>query len=746
MMTFFILNPDHPLEQNTVVGAAPTLSPTLSHRERGRSPLPFKGESEARGLWDGDGSWPRFAAAFAPGRRSYTHEHSNEQSGLNGTHDSRFSAWALAASVAVGLALSQPVAAEDTGGARQTDLTQMSIEELLSVEVYSASKFVQKTTEAPSAVTIVTAADIKAYGYRTLADILNSVRGIYTTYDRDYRYVGVRGFNRPGDYNSRILLLVDGYRANEPIYDTALIGTEFFLDVDLIDRVEVVRGPGSSVYGSNAVFGVVNVITKRGRDFNGVEASADVASFGTVDGRLTYGKHLQNGAELLLSATRNHSRGQDLFYPEFNDTAQNLDADNARKIYGKLAYGGFTLAAAYSERIKGVPTAAFSTVFNDPRSQTTDAQTVLDLAYNGHASERLELSARMYYGGYTFDGNYPYDLPPVTLNKDEGRAQWWGAEAKLNGRYDRHKLVAGVEFQDNYRQDQKNYDVDPVVFYLDDKRSSERLALYVQDEFTLRKGLLVSAGARYDDYSTVGETFNPRFALIYSPRESTSLKLLYGTAFRAPNAYELYYADGATSKASPNLKPEEITSYEIVAEHQLQPNFRLAASVYQNEIHDLISQVVDPADGLLVFENTSEAKTKGAEFEVERAWADDTRLRASYAWQITRLKATGMELENSPHHLAKLNYAIPMFGHALRAGIEAQYTGSRKTLSGATTGGFTVANLTLSSDRLAKGLELSASVYNLFDKRYADPARPEHVQDAIQQDGRSFRLKATYRF
>lgn len=629
--------------------------------------------------------------------------------------------------------------------AAQAGLTDLSIEELLNVEVYSASKFSQKTTEAPSSVTVITAVDIKSYGYRTLADILNSVRGIYTSYDRNYRYAGVRGFNRPGDYNSRILLLVDGYRVNEPIYDTALLGTEFFLDTDLIDRVEVVRGPGSSVYGSNAVFGVVNVITKSGRDFNAMEAAANVASFGTADARLSYGKQLQNGAQLLLSATRNHSRGQDLFYPEFDATARNLDVDNAAQIYAKLAYGGFILAAAYSERIKAVPSAPYGAVFNDPRSQTTDTQAVLDLSYSGQVSERLDLSARVYYGAYTLEGNYPYDLPPVTLNKDEGQARWWGTEAKLVGRYQRHKLLAGVEFQDNYRQDQKNYDLDPLVIYLDDKRRSERWALYVQDEITLRQGLLLSAGVRYDEYSTVGGTFNPRLALIYSPRESTSFKLLYGTAFRAPNAYELYYADATTAKPSPNLKPEQITSYEWVAEHQLEPNFRLTASVYQNQIANLINQVSDPVDGMLVYENIGQAKTKGLEFEAERAWADDTRLRLSYAWQITR-DDSGAELENSPRHLAKLNYSTPVFGKALRSGIELQYMGSRKTLAGASANDYLLANLTLLNNTLAKGLEVSASVYNLFDKHYADPARPEHLQDLIPQDGRSFRLKAFYRF
>lgn len=642
--------------------------------------------------------------------------------------------------------------ADEPGGDGKRDFTRFSIEELLTFEVYSASKFVQKTSEAPSAVTVITAADIRGYGYRTLADILGSARGLFVTYDRNYQYLGVRGFNRPGDYNSRILLQVDGYRVNDANYDTASIGQEFFLDVDLIDRVEIVRGPGSSIYGSNAFFGVVNVITKRGRNFNGAEAAAEIASFGSTKERATYGRQYDNGAELLLSATHRRSQGQDLFFPEFNTPANNngiargLDADRAKQVYGKLSFGGFSLTTAYAERSKGVPTASFGSLFNDPRTETKDSQAVFDLGYYGALSERIDVSARAYYGGYFYDGTFPYDQPPVTVNKDMAWAEWRGAEAKLTARYDGHKLVAGAEYQDNNRQDQKNYDLDPASVYIDERHRSQRQALYVQDEVTLGRGLLLNAGLRYDDYSTVGHTYNPRLALIYSPQRATALKFLYGTAFRAPNAYELYYSDAMTVKASQNLKPEKIASYELVAEHQPQPNFRLTAAVYRNEIRNLITMALDPADGLAVFRNSGLVETEGAEFEAERAWTDDTRLRASYAWQMTRDQSSGAELENSPRHLAKLNYSRSLFGDALRAGAELQYVSRRNSLVGGTVAGYTIANLTLLSQKLVKGLELSAGAYNLFDRHYADPGRPEHVQERIPQDGRSFRCKLNYRF
>src|SRR3984885_4208945 len=182
-------------------------------------------------------------------------------------------------------------------------LTDLSLEELMDIKVdsvYGASGFEQKVTEAPASVTIITSEEIQRYGYRTLADILRNVRGFYVSYDRNYSYVGVRGFGLPGQYNNTIALLIDGHRLNDNIFDSALIGTEFPIDVDLIDRVEVIRGPNSSLYVASAFLGVINIITKRGQDLQGVNVSGEVASNGTYQGRISYGKKFDNGLELLL--------------------------------------------------------------------------------------------------------------------------------------------------------------------------------------------------------------------------------------------------------------------------------------------------------------------------------------------------------------------------------------------------------------------------------------------------------------
>ncbi|GAB4389016.1 MAG: hypothetical protein Kow0025_11800 [Thermodesulfovibrionales bacterium] len=190
--------------------------------------------------------------------------------------------------------------------------------------VFSASKYEQKATQAPSSVSIVTADEIRKYGYRTFSEVLQSIRGFQVTNDRNYIYLGIRGFGLPADYNNRVLILVDGHPINEAVYDSTLLGAAFPVEVDLIDRVEVVRGPSSSLYGNSAFFGVINVITKDGRHLRGAQVSGEAGSLRTYKGMATYGTRLNSGLEVLVSASSLGSRGEDsLFYPEFDDPATN---------------------------------------------------------------------------------------------------------------------------------------------------------------------------------------------------------------------------------------------------------------------------------------------------------------------------------------------------------------------------------------------------------------------------------------
>ncbi len=619
-------------------------------------------------------------------------------------------------------------------GAAARDLTELPLEQLMALEVTSASRFPQRASDAPSAVTVITADDIRAHGYRTLADVLRSVRGLHVTYDRNYAYLGVQGFGRTGDYNSRVLLLIDGVRANDNIYDQASIGTEFPIDMELVDRIEFVPGPGSSVYGSNAVFGVINVVTRRGADLGGAEATAGAGSASTALGRASWGGRTEAGTDVLLSVSGFRSRPGE------------LDSDRNRQLFARATRGPWALQLVHGERTKGIPTGAYGIVPDAPGSETTDQWTYLNLRHARPVREDTELTLQLSYGDYRYSGNYVYDMPPLVTNRDTARGTWWDAEARVvSTAWHGHKLVAGAQYQADARKDQFNFDLAPFASYLDDRRRGKRSGIYLQDEIALRADLRLNAGIRYDQPYTGSGVLNPRLALIWNPAERMVLKLLHGNAYRAPNAYELYYAAPGPGgqKGNPDLNIERIRTTEAVAEYFVSPSLRLQASAFRYEIRDLIEQVIDPADGMAVFRNTGAARSSGAGLEIERRWSSGARLRANVSAQRA-VDGNGTWLVNSPRRLAKLAAVVPL-GGGVRAGAELQYASKRRTLAGEVPG-FVIANLTVTAPLPPRGAELSVSLYNALDKRYPDPAGPEHPQDRIEQDGRTLLARLRLRF
>ena len=202
------------------------------------------------------------------------------------------------------LAVSPPAAA-------QSSLPDLSLEDLMQLDagqVFGASERLQPVTEAPASVSFITAQEIARYGYRTLADILRGVRGMYVTNDRNFSFVGTRGFGKPGDYNSRILLLINGHRVNDNIFGQAEIGAEFGLDPAMFERVEIIRGPASSLYGDSAFFAVVNVITRSGASLGGASITLEAGTLGTQLVRASAGRRLANGLDVALSGTYEQQR------------------------------------------------------------------------------------------------------------------------------------------------------------------------------------------------------------------------------------------------------------------------------------------------------------------------------------------------------------------------------------------------------------------------------------------------------
>ena len=648
----------------------------------------------------------------------------------------------------------------------EVDYSDLTLEELFSIDIDSvigASRYEQKISEAPSTISVITREEIQRYNYNTLIESLNSLHGFYQSYDRNYSYLGVRGFGRPADYNSRVLLLVDGHRTNENIYDASVLGTDAILDLQLIERVEVVRGPSSSVYGSNAFFGAINIITRTPASIGGIETSAEIASHDTYRLRVTYGDEFENGLGILLSASILDSNGPGrLYYPEYDDEssnfgiAENVDDDQSKQAYAKFLYKGITLTGAYVKRDKGIPTASFGSVFNDKKNHTWDEISFLNMAYDKTLDNDLKVQVSASYNQYDYYGDFIYDwsdegdLSYLVTNKDFAYGKWWNASAHINGNFmeDRLSVVGGIEYRKNTDQNQRNFDDDSgdIYMYLDSQKKSEISSVYTQMDFKFNDEIRLSSGVRHDDYNTFGGTTNPRLGFIYQPAEDSTVKLLYGTAFRAPNAFELYYHDDGGQKANPWLKPEKIETLEFAFEHKFNEQYYGSISVFNYSIDGLISAEVDPIDELVVFGNLDEVNSKGVEIEFRANLENGLLGRASYSWQETKDATTQEILSNSPKHLIKLNVSGPIYKDSTFAGIELQYNSSRMTLGGGESGDFWLLNSTLFSRELAEGIDFTATVYNVFDTQYSFPGGPEHSQDVIEQNGRTFSAKLTIRF
>ncbi len=632
------------------------------------------------------------------------------------------------------------------------DLADASLEQLGNIEVYTASKHLQSGADAPSSVTVITADEIEKHGYRTLADILQTVRGFFVTNDRNYSSLGVRGFARPGDYNTRILLLVDGHRLNDSLYDEPMFGTEFPLDIDLIARVEIIRGPVSSLYGSNALFAVINVVTKRSQDLKGLEVSGEAQSFNTYKARMSYGSKLRD-LDFLISGTFYGSRGHNqLFFEPFNTPetnngiASHADDDQAGSGVATASFRDFTFQALYGTREKGIPTGPFGSLFNNRGTRTTDSHAYVDLRYERTLARSWDISVRTFYDRYTYAGIYMYpstDPSQVSPNLDYGDGQWWGTELQVSKTVlRRNRITAGGEYRNNFRQDQVSYSLNPYTLFMDDRRNSFVGAAYVQDEISITKALALNAGLRYDYYNRAEASTDPRAALIYRPSQQTTFKLIYGNAFRIPNVYELYY-NVPPLLPNPNLKPERIRTTEVIWEQGITNHLWISTSAFYNAIDGLITDEVVNTDSL-IFRNLQDVKSSGLELEVRGQLRQGLEGTASYSFQQTKDRTTKQFLSNSPRNLVKLSLSQPLLHRKLFLSLDAQYRARMQSLDSSSVSPFAVVNTTLLSRNLGNHIDLSASVYNLLDKSYFDPPSSENLQLPIPQDGRSFRFKLTW--
>jgi iron complex outermembrane receptor protein len=634
--------------------------------------------------------------------------------------------------------------------ASDQDLMGMKIEDLSRVQVYSASRHLEDVRKAPASVSIITADEIRRYGWRTLGEAIQSLRGFYTTYDRQYTYLGVRGFLRPGDYNSRILLLLNGHRLNDDVYDSAGFGSEFPLDLDLIDHIEVVRGPGSSLFGTNAIFGIINVITRQSATEMSAEISSEVGSFLDRGVRVTASGR-KGRASGLVSGTLARNPGESpLYIPEFASPenhggyAENMDGSHFENAFADLRDGDFRIQGLISSRHKEYPTGSFGAIFNDRRDWDEDAGGFLDASLERRVTATTHLDWRASYDVYAFSGSGGFAVPGGSEQMfAKARASSMGSEITVAQEIGSQELTVGTMYEYSFNIRQRTYGAgEPDVFRSDE--SPWMAGVFADFEFTVTPKLLLHAGGRFDRFNSGVHAASPRGALVWTPAEGTTVKYIAGQAFRTPNAYEEYYADGVTVTTAPRpLAPERILSNELAAEQRLSAWLTLTADAYYNQLKQLIDQAPAGPSMLTYFVNDDRVHAEGLEFGLKAKRKSGLAARASYSASDGRDDAAGLPLGNMPHSQAKFNGSTPV-GRWGFASLEGIYVSAMTDIQGTRVRPYLLPDATFSS-RSMHGWQVDSSCYDFSNRRWFSPGGPNDPEDQIPMEGRTWRFRLSYR-
>lgn len=652
---------------------------------------------------------------------------------------------ALAAAGAAAL-LATPVSGADVD---PRDLTSLSLEDLLDVTIVTASRREQRAADAPASVTVLTSDDIAAFGWRSLAEALRTVPGLQATDDRNYLAVGARGFAVPGDYSNRVLVLVDGHRVNDPIYHSSDLQEYFPVPVGMIDRIEVVRGPGSTLYGSDALFAVINVIT---RDGSGAPESAVRGAVGTQSTADVEGRHVgTHGAwKVAAGARRIESAGDSVVRSPGLPGIEDADDLSAWQAFARATRGSFTLTATACSRRKEIPTASYGT-WPTEGSSTVDERAWIEAAWErdlrkGTLTARASLDTYDYRGSYLFDYSDAGDGSKLQAWKDSSHAAWLRAETHYNAELgSRVRLAVGADYENALEVNQRGWLGDTTDFDVDSPLAS--WGMYAQADVKIAARVDAVVGMKWADLGPGGNSLSHRTGIIVRPARRTTLKLLHGTAFRAPTPFEMDYGAVNREGLVPALEGEHVTTSEVAIVQQLPRGLELGVALFSNRLENLLRSDIDE-NNRVYFVNDGEVSARGLEWSLDGRWRSGWVMKLSGSFQRAE-DETGRRLVNSPATIVNAAVVAPLTqSKRSTLALESQWLGSRRTVAGKQTGASFLTSLAWKLNDVGgvKGLALDARVTNLFDEGAPVTGGAEHAQDAIPSPERRVMFGVTWTF
>lgn len=667
----------------------------------------------------------------------------------------------------------------------------------------TATGSLQPVHRAPAVASVITAEDIKAIGATHLDEILETVPGLHVALSPLNRLdpiFSVRGIHT--SLNPQVLLLINDlplselFQGNRPF--------RFHMPIENISRIEVIRGPGSAVYGADAFAGVVNIITKDSHEIDGSIVGQRLGSFGFYDAWLQHGGTL-GGWDISLSLEYQKSDGdndrtidsdlQTVFDAAFSTSASlapgPLETDfKVLDAHLGLSQKNWTIRFwSWLQDDAGMGAGGARAL--DPSGTQDVSQFLADVTYhNNDLFEDSDMSLRLSYvyrkedSFFTLfppgslypigsDGNIdlatgtPVSFPDGIIGQPILIDQHSALDfATLYSGIDRHlwRLGAGLKYLEEDTEEFKNFgpgvidgtvspingtltDVSNTSFVFMENQNRNLFYVSLQDEWSFAKNWELTAGVRFDHYSDFGDTVNPRAALVWEPRYDLTTKILYGKAFRPPSFSEQFAINNPAILGNPDLDPETIETFELVFDYQPLSQLHTVINMFYYDIDDLIEFVADSNGVTTTAQNAKNQDGYGLELEATWQVTDDFRLHGNFAYQRSKDKTTDEIVPDAPAYQFYLNPHWNFF-HEWSLDGQLIWIGDRERSTGDTRSdieNYSLVNLALRRNNIVKNLNGAISVRNLFDEDAREPSSSV-IQNDLPLDGRSIYGEISYKF
>lgn len=636
--------------------------------------------------------------------------------------------------------------------ADDVDLLSMSLEELLQTKITSSTLTEESLQTVPSSMTIFTRADIRRMGIQNLPQLVNLVpgyQGSRSDYSSQNHSISSRG-RRLGTVGSEVLVLIDGQRLNND-WSGGANQDDSLVSLENVARVEFIRGPGSSIYGSNAVMGVINIITGGEREL--------VLESGSYGHRHLSAQWQWQGDEgrLALYASKTESGGQPVTiyepftHPTTPDYVNSRDPFESKDLYLQAELGDFSLNARLSNR--DMRQFYVSGYVDDKSNLSATESNNINLGWHRDLGQGMTLDGHVFRSLKSFELHAAASLVPYLIIDGGVLEKELGTQWVLQGEYEHAHWLLGWEWRNPSLVDTDatlGPPENPGQLHLPQAPEDSRYinGLFGQYQTTLRENLVLTVGLRRDSYSDFGSHLSPRLGLVQQLGDRDSLKFLYSEAFRAPSRIETSVINSSGFEQNSELAPETAKTAELVWLRLLTSGY-VSGTLFNTRVQDAIVETVTPQ--LKRSWGNSQQTVAGLELEWQNTWSEHWQSR----FALTRIvNPVGyIHTESSTLLSGSLSYQ----NNPWTCSLIANYQGTKRdpneqdipanitTTEFTEYGGHSVYNAYISYLTQSQ-MELYVRINNLFDKSYLLPANRPANFIGVPDAGRTINVGLRWSF